>query len=289
MRDLRVLRRSALRGAARSSTRCRRPPTPVRLRGVAIPLLGAMPFLAAASPLHAQVGATLRGVVRSGITGDAISGAVVQIVGTRAMTTTGDDGRYAILTVPMGESVVRVTHGDHVGLVDRIFVDQAAVIRHDFEIMPPAFVLEEMVARAMQRVEVPDASIDGSELAGGRGVREVLSGVTGVTLFRTSGAVGAGYYLRIRGAKSFHFNQHPVGLRRRRQGAGAGHGGRAGRPRTHRPGNDRQDRGAQGAVGGRRVRAGRGGRSGADCDAEGWEGRVGARVPGCGLAGTGAV
>ncbi len=221
-------KRPVSRSAAPLSSRAGRRPKQVRLRETAILLLGVLLLLAAPLPLSAQVGATLRGVVRSGITGEVIAGAVVQIVGTRAMTTTDDDGRYAILTVPMGESVVRVTHSDHVGLVDRLHVEEAAVIRHDFEMMPPAYVLEELVTRAMRRVEIPDAAIDGSELERGRGVREVLSGVTGVTLFRTSGAVGAGYYLRIRGAKSFHFNQHPVvfvdGVRVRALGTAGGLG-----------------------------------------------------------------
>ena len=228
MKDLRVWKRPVLRGAAPLSVSTGCVSRRVRLRETGIPALAAVLFLAAAPPLSAQVGATLRGVVRSGITGEAIAGAVVQIVGTRAMTTTDDDGRYAILTVPMGESVIRITHTDHVGLVDRLHVDRATVIRHDFEMMPPAYVLEEMVARAMRRADIPDRTIDGSELQGGRGVRDVLSGVTGVTLLRTSGAVGAGYHLRIRGAKSFHFNQHPVvfvdGVRVRAEGTAGGLG-----------------------------------------------------------------
>ena len=190
--------------------------------------VGTALFQAGASPLAGQVGATLRGVVRSGITGEALSGAVVEIVGTGAVTTTDEDGRYAILTVPMGVSVVRVTHPDHVGLVDQLTVERAAVVLRDFEIMPPAYVLEEMVARAMRGVDIPDGTIEGSELRGGRGVREVLAGVTGVTLFRTSGAIGAGYYLRVRGAKSFSFNRHPVvfvdGVRVRALGTAGGLG-----------------------------------------------------------------
>lgn len=228
MKDLRVWKRSASRGAARLSPSAGCVSSAGRLPEIAILPLGALLLLAAAAPLSGQVGATLRGVVRSGITGEVIVGAVVQIVGTRAMTTTDEDGRYAILTVPMGESVVRVTHSDHVGLVDRLHVEKAAVIRHDFEMMPPAYVLEELVARAMREVDIPDRTIEGRELEGGRGVREVLAGVTGVTLFRTSGAVGAGYYLRIRGAKSFHFNQHPVvfvdGVRVRALGTAGGLG-----------------------------------------------------------------
>lgn len=190
--------------------------------------LSAALLLAGAQPLAGQVGASLRGLVRSGMTGEPVAGAVVQIVGTDAVTVTDADGRYAILTVPMGVSVVRVTHSDHVGLVERLGVERATVILRDFEMMPPAYVLQEVVARAIRRPDIPGRTIEGSELEGGRGVREVLDGVTGVTLVRTGGAVGMGYFLRVRGAKSFTFNRPPVvlvdGVRVRAMGVEGGLG-----------------------------------------------------------------
>ena len=182
----------------------------VRLRETAILLPGALLFLAAATPLSGQVGATLRGVVRSAMTGEPVEGAVVRIVGTSVVNRTGEDGSYSLLSVPVGVSVIRITHPDHVGLAERLTVEGSTLLLRDFEMMAPAFVLREIVARAMQSVEIPDATIRREELEGGRGVRDVLDGVTGVTLVRTSGAVGTGYYLRVRGAKSFSFNRHPV-------------------------------------------------------------------------------
>ena len=148
-------------------------------------------------------------MVRSGLTGEVLSGATVEIVGTGAVTVTNDDGRYAILTVPMGVSVVRITHSDHVGVVERLDVDEATVVLRDFELMPPSYVLEEVVARVLHRVDIPDREIEGHELQGNRGVRDVLDGVTGVTLVRTSGEIGTGYFIRVRGAKSFSFNRPP--------------------------------------------------------------------------------
>ena len=171
--------------------------------------------LLAAQPASGQVGATVRGVVRSGLTGEALAGATVEIVGTAAVTITDGDGRYAILNVPMGISVMRVTHPDHVGLVERLVVERAAPLVRDFEVVPPAYVLEEVVARAMRGgVPIPDGTVEDDEVGAsvqrGHGAREVLSGVTGVTLVRSSGEVGAGYFLRVRGAKSFRFNRPPV-------------------------------------------------------------------------------
>ena len=167
-------------------------------------------FLAGVAPVSAQVKATLRGVVRSSLTGEPLAGAVVSIVGTGVVTETREDGRYALLSVPEGVSVIRVTHPEHVGLVERLTVDEPALLLRDFEMLAPAFVLKEIVARAMRGVEIPDRTIRGEEMQGGRGVREVLDGVSGVTLVRTGGAVGMGYFLRVRGAKSFTFNRPPV-------------------------------------------------------------------------------
>ncbi|MCY3609965.1 MAG: TonB-dependent receptor plug domain-containing protein [Gemmatimonadetes bacterium] len=176
------------------------------LRGLCVAAL-----LAGAAPLAGQVEATVRGVVRSAITGEPIPGAVVRVVGTSVVNQTGVDGSYALLSVPLGVSVLRVTHPEHVGIAERLTVEAPALVVRDFELMAPAFVLEEIVARAMRRqVDIPDRTIQGEELQGNRGVREVLDGVTGVTLVRTGGAVGMGYYLRVRGAKSFSFNRHPV-------------------------------------------------------------------------------
>ncbi len=184
--------------------------------------------LAGAVPVAAQVKATLRGVVRSAVTGEPLAGAVVRIVGTGVVTETREDGRYALLSVPEGVSIIRVTHPEHVGLVERLSVDEPALLLRDFELLAPAFVLKEVVARAMRGVEIPDRTIEGEELRGARGVREVLDGVTGVTLVRTGGAVGMGYFLRIRGVKSFTFNRHPVvyidGVRVQALGSGGGLG-----------------------------------------------------------------
>ena len=175
----------------------------------AFPLI-LLAFLAGAVPVTAQVKATLRGVVRSAVTGEPLAGAVVSIVGTGVVTETREDGRYALLSVPEGVSIIRVTHPEHVGLVERLTVDEPALLLRDFELLAPAFVLKEVVARAMRGVEIPDRTIEGDELRGTRGVREVLDRVTGVTLVRTDGAVGRGYFLRVRGAKSFTFNRQPV-------------------------------------------------------------------------------
>lgn len=158
----------------------------------------------------AQVSGTLRGVVRSAATGEPVVGAMVQIVGTNVVAETDERGRYGLQSVPMGITVIRITHHEHVSVAERVEFEVPRVVMRDFEMMAPEYVLEEVVAKALQSVNVPDNSLDEAELAGTRSLREVLDQVGGVTLVRTGGAVGQGWYLRIRGAKSFLFNHPPV-------------------------------------------------------------------------------
>ena len=163
-----------------------------------------------ATPLGAQVSGTLRGVVRSASTGEPVAGAVVQILGTNVVTQTDGSGRYGLQSVPLGVTVIRITHREHVILTERVEFEHPRVLMRDFEMMAPDFVLEEVVAKALRSVDVPDNALDERELGGASSLREVLDQVGGVTLMRTGGAVGQGWYLRIRGAKSFLFNQPPV-------------------------------------------------------------------------------
>ena len=157
-----------------------------------------------------QVVGSLRGVVSSAATGEPVEGALVQIIGTMSATETDEDGRYALMSVPLGVSVIRITHRGHVALSERVEFEQAALQVRDFEMMAPEFVLDEVVAKAMRQADVPDNAIDDEELEGATSLREVLNQVSGVTLVRSGGAVGMGWFLRIRGAKSFRFNDPPV-------------------------------------------------------------------------------
>lgn len=171
---------------------------------------GVLLLLITPAALHAQVSGTLRGVVRSAATAEPIGGATVQIVGTNVLAQTDDQGRYRLQSVPIGVTVIRITHQGHVNLSERIEFERPSLVLRDFEMMAPEYVLEEMVARALRRVEVPDNTMDADELEGARSLPERLDRVSGVTLMRTGGEVGMGWYLRIRGAKSFHFNDPPV-------------------------------------------------------------------------------
>ena len=166
--------------------------------------------LLAPGALEAQVSGTLRGIVRSAATGEPVVGAMVQIVGTNVVAQTDQAGRYGLQSVPLGTTVIRITHGEHVNVTERVEFAHPQVLMRDFEMMAPEFVLREVVARAMQPVDVPDNALDERELGGATSLREVLDQVGGVTLMRTGGAVGQGWYLRIRGAKSFLFNHPPV-------------------------------------------------------------------------------
>ncbi|MDH3222722.1 MAG: TonB-dependent receptor plug domain-containing protein [Gemmatimonadota bacterium] len=149
-------------------------------------------------------------MVRSAATGEPIAGATVQIVGTRVVAETDEAGRYGLQSVPLGVTVIRITHAGYVNLAERVEFELPRVMLRDFEMMVPEYVLQEVVAKAMRQVDAPDNTLDEDELAGASSLREVLNQVGGVTLMRTGGAVGQGWYLRIRGVKSFLFNHPPV-------------------------------------------------------------------------------
>lgn len=167
-------------------------------------------LLVAPPGLHAQISGTLRGVVRSAATGEPIAGATVQIVGTNVAAETDDQGWYRLQSVPIGVTVIRITHRGHVTLTERVEFERPRLLLRDFDMMAPEYVLEEVVAKALRRVAVPDNTIEEDELHGAESLSEVLDQVTGVTLLRSGGEVGMGWFLRVRGAKSFHFNHPPV-------------------------------------------------------------------------------
>lgn len=170
-----------------------------------------MAVMLAPAPLAAQVRGALRGFVRSAASGVPVAGAAVQVIGTNVATLTDDKGHYSLLSVPLGVSVVRITHRDYVNQSERVEFERPSVLVRDFEMLAPGYVLNEVVAQAMRRpTEVPDAALSEEELEGASSLREILDQVSGVTLVRTGGDVGSGWYLRIRGAKSFRFNDPPV-------------------------------------------------------------------------------
>ena len=100
--------------------------------------------------VQGQVVGTLRGVVRSAATGTPIVGASVQIIGTRVAAQTDESGRYGLMSVPIGVSVIRITHRGHASVSERVEVAEPGVFLRDFQMMAPEYVLEEVVARAMR-------------------------------------------------------------------------------------------------------------------------------------------
>ena len=174
-------------------------------------LVFAVAGIVLATPAAGQVEATLRGVVRSAATGKPIQHAQVQLIGTNVATLTDDAGRYGLMSVPVGVSVIRITHRDHVSVAERVEVDRPRLLLRDFEMIGPEFVLSEVVAKAMgSPVEVPGNTTAPRDYKGDQGLSEILNEVSGVTLVRTGGAVGMGVYLYVRGAKSISFSQLPL-------------------------------------------------------------------------------
>jgi TonB-dependent SusC/RagA subfamily outer membrane receptor len=167
--------------------------------------------LAAPHVLEAQITGTIEGVVRSEHTGRPIANATVQLLGTSIASTTDRQGRYRMEEVPRGDHLIRVTHSDHVTTTERAFVPTTGTHRVDLSMSAPQYVLDEVRAVVDREVE-RRAVLTEDELRGATSgtIQEALDQVSGVQLVRTGGEVGRGWYLRVRGARSFSFNRPPV-------------------------------------------------------------------------------
>lgn len=169
------------------------------------PLDGALVVVAAmasAPPgVAAQEPITLRGQVRVLETGRPLPDVRVAIVGTSLAVTTDRQGAFEFRDLSPGDLMLRFDHTEHATLIERVEIGSRD-LQLAFSLPTPAFVLDELavVGALGSDREAPAASSLGN----------VLDGVAGVQLVRTGGAVGQGYYLRIRGVNSFSFSATPA-------------------------------------------------------------------------------
>src|SRR2546422_8569152 len=91
-------------------------------------------------------GGTVTGRVTDSLSGQGIAVATVTVVGTGLSARSGDDGRYRIADVPVGEHTIRVIRIGYTAVTKPVTVlpDQEAAL--DFALPPQATQLEEVVA-----------------------------------------------------------------------------------------------------------------------------------------------
>jgi len=202
---------------------------PVRYRTLAAAVHGLL-FLFAALPTAAHVNGTaaltaqtgtVTGTVTDAASGQPIGDASVSLIGTGVSGTTDVAGRYRLTDVPAGEYTVRVRVEGYGTREKEVTVaagsNQVADFRLAASVIDPDEIvvtgLGGLVERRRIGTSLPTLNIGGiAEAMPATGFGQVLDGrIPGVRSTGTSGGVGAGRILVIRGLDSFAYTgQRPA-------------------------------------------------------------------------------
>ena len=190
-----------------------------RIRG-AIAALALTLTVSGTSGLGAQTG-TVTGTITDANSGQPIIDASVGVVGTGVGGTTDPAGRYLLSGVPTGEYTIRVRAVGYVGLARQVTVMEESAQVADFRLEVSALDLDEVVGMGpggtveRRRIGTSLRALTGARIAEtgpADDFSRLLEGrIPGVRSSGTSGGIGAGRLLLIRGVDSFDFtDQRPV-------------------------------------------------------------------------------
>lgn len=166
----------------------------------------------------AQERGTISGQVVDRITGEALSGAQVSLVGANRAVLTNEAGRYVLPGVPAGAAVIEVSYvGYRRTTVD--VVVQAGPTQVDVQLEPDVLGLDELVVvgYGVERRRNVAGSIsslrptDVAEVIPAPAVDQILQGrLPGVQVTQNSGNPGAAISVRVRGASSISAGNQPL-------------------------------------------------------------------------------
>ena len=177
-------------------------------------------LLAGAVPLGAQATGSITGTVSVQLTERPISGARIQLVGTRLVASAGPDGGFEIRAVPIGTYTIRVSVIGYARMETTVSVTpgQPAVV--NFALNPAAISLDEIVvtgtAGGQEKKTIGNsvASVQVGTMVEDAPIHNVTELLTarapGLTLMTNSGQTGSSSNVRIRGAGSLNAGYAPV-------------------------------------------------------------------------------
>ncbi len=164
--------------------------------------------------------ARVAGRVTDAANGQPVAGANVQIVGTASTATTGPDGRYAIVSAPVGIYGVearRIGFGNAVKANVRLIAD--SVITLNFELLTNPLRLTEMVVSAtvdptsglktpytVDKLTAANLPVAPTTSAAGA----IIGKVAGATVIAASGAPGSGVNIQLRSPVSQFNSTSPL-------------------------------------------------------------------------------
>ena len=181
---------------------------------------GILSFLALAlvsAPVVAQTG-TVTGAIRDQA-GQPLAGAQVSLEGTAIGGLSGDNGRYLLNNVPLGNHDVTVVLLGYAATTQSVTVRAGETTVRDFVLGLIALSMDEIVVTAtgeQRRREIGNAvaKIETStltEVAPVTSFQELLQGrASGVSVIPSDGTVGTGARIRIRGISSATLSPDPL-------------------------------------------------------------------------------
>lgn len=169
-----------------------------------------------APTLPAQSVGTIRGVVRSAATGEALAGVRVLVEEPGLETLTDPNGAFVLSNVPAGPVQLRLEYSpEYVTTTEQVPVRSGVVTRVSLELQPQAVLLDELFVR--RRPAPSDALVrefkegEAREITGGGTAVDLLvASFSAVQVSRVSGQVGAGSSILIRGTNSLMLSGEPL-------------------------------------------------------------------------------
>lgn len=187
----------------------------IRLPAVATALVVALAFPAVVGAQSGRIG----GRITDEATGTALEGARVVVVGTPIIETSDQDGKYIVRSIPPGAYQLRVLRIGYKPQQQSVSVAANETAALDFVMVTSPVELDEIVTTAtgeQQKLQVGNtvSTIDVSSITATQPITEigdVLSGrAPGVQVLKSSGTVGTGTRIRIRGSNSISLSNEPL-------------------------------------------------------------------------------
>jgi TonB-linked SusC/RagA family outer membrane protein len=166
----------------------------------------------------AQTGA-VTGKITAANSPNPIEAARVQIVGTPLLVLSNRDGVYTLRGVTPGQVSVRVTALGFASVTKRVTVTAGGSVTADFELTQAPYTLDEITTTATgdtRKAELGNSvnTIQVTQLAEEGPVRtlaDVLKArAPGVQVFSSTGTIGGGQRIRIRGSNSVSLSNEPL-------------------------------------------------------------------------------
>jgi iron complex outermembrane receptor protein len=171
-----------------------------------------------AGPLAAQATGVVTGRVVDSASRQPLASVSVRIGGTTAGSLTRPDGSYSIVGVGSGTQIVRATRIGFGAQSRQVQVPAGGAVTVDFNMLPQAAVLTEMVVTGYgsQRREsitgsVSTVNADEANVGVVTNANQLLQGrVAGVAITTNNGEPGSGVQIRVRGGTSIQASNDPL-------------------------------------------------------------------------------